>query len=343
MKNKAQGTIEYLIIIAIIVVIVLIVVSMLVNQAESFSQTASTANKLASNTYEIKIEDSFQSQDGYYAIILKGNIGENLKIKSITIEESKITLSGNDLLTLGSKKAFIIPATNPNCTNKDIAKKTVSINYTSASGLDKNLTYPEKINFECSNQQMNFSITTIGLDGITQANAKTSCREIYLTNPNSADGNYWIDPNGGDTSDAFKAYCDIADGGWTRILSLIDEGPKTNNLLNKGITFTKFRAVKATDHSIYQEATFLTPQNANLGLNVLSSDYNTKVMLTGPGGYGVWSWRSFIPNPCSWGAVTMFGAGFDGTCGTESNLKVGRNFGASAYLVERFDVDLFVQ
>ncbi|MFA7133935.1 MAG: hypothetical protein WC122_03060 [archaeon] len=66
-------------------------------------------------------------------------------------------------------------------------------------------------------------------------------------------------------------------------------------------------------------------------------------MLTGPGGYGVWSWRSFIPNPCSWGAVTMFGAGFDGTCGTESNLKVGRNFGASAYLVERFDVDLFVQ
>jgi len=180
------------------------------------------------------------------------------------------------------------------------------------------------------------------VNGSSQGTAGKSCYAILNNYLGSSDGTYWIDPNLGETSDAFQAYCDMADGGWTRILSLVNNGAKTNNLLNKGITFTRFRAVKASDHSVYQQATFSAQQTANAGLMVLADEANTKIMLNGPGGYGVWTWAYSEPSVCSWSSVTMFGAGFDGTCGSESDLRIGRNTGGTPYLTQRFNVDLFV-
>jgi hypothetical protein len=37
----------------------------------------------------------------------------------------------------------------------------------------------------------------------------TSCRDIQMCIPESKSGDYWLDPNGGDTSDAFKVHCDF--------------------------------------------------------------------------------------------------------------------------------------
>lgn len=44
-----------------------------------------------------------------------------------------------------------------------------------------------------------------------------SCKEIKTTHPSLGDGLYWLDPDGGNQSNAFLAYCDMTsyNGGWT--------------------------------------------------------------------------------------------------------------------------------
>lgn len=46
-----------------------------------------------------------------------------------------------------------------------------------------------------------------------------SCRQILEDHPQSTDGDYWIDPNGGSTDDAFLVTCEMDehDGGWTKL------------------------------------------------------------------------------------------------------------------------------
>ncbi len=58
-------------------------------------------------------------------------------------------------------------------------------------------------------------------DGSTAARAGLTCNTILVDYPASTDGTYWINPDGGDTSNAFEAYCDMTDdgGGWTRLFS----------------------------------------------------------------------------------------------------------------------------
>jgi hypothetical protein len=57
----------------------------------------------------------------------------------------------------------------------------------------------------------------VALFGDSQQNPGASCAAILAKRPTAGDGVYWLDPDGGDTANAFKAFCDMtADGGgWT--------------------------------------------------------------------------------------------------------------------------------
>ena len=66
--NKAQGTIEYLVIIAIIIVIALVVVGLLVNFISPIDNTSESAGQIGSLTREISLIESSVTTDGSYLL-----------------------------------------------------------------------------------------------------------------------------------------------------------------------------------------------------------------------------------------------------------------------------------
>ncbi|MCK6546720.1 hypothetical protein L6R52_12790 [Myxococcota bacterium] len=64
----------------------------------------------------------------------------------------------------------------------------------------------------------------------TSAQPGTSCGDILGKNPSATNGVYWVDTNGGSTSDALQVYCDMTrdGGGWSLVLqnnSAVAPGP----------------------------------------------------------------------------------------------------------------------
>eukprot|EP00056_Hartaetosiga_gracilis_P010294 m.151150 g.151150 ORF g.151150 m.151150 type:complete len:956 (+) comp13291_c3_seq1:335-3202(+) len=60
----------------------------------------------------------------------------------------------------------------------------------------------------------------LNFTGQSKDNPGLTCSHILIEQKGSnsfGDGMYWIDPNGGSNDDAFQAYCDMTNGGYTRV------------------------------------------------------------------------------------------------------------------------------
>jgi hypothetical protein len=94
-------------------------------------------------------------------------------------------------------------------------------------------------------------IAFAAIPGLDQASAARSCKSIKDAYPSAADGKYWIDPAGGDTSDAFEIWCDMTTdgGGWTTIANTLKPNNDSNTVLTTSIADLKIKDPLTNNHS----------------------------------------------------------------------------------------------
>jgi hypothetical protein len=175
---SGQGTIEYLVILAIVIVISLVVVGLVMQQMSSSSNVSSTASeiKLKTGVDGISIVESVAGLDQNGLLVLKNMGSETITINKISV--GGVDHNFSDSVVMGSQLGFKLS----DIVVCDGTKKvySVKIYFTSSSGLGKSADF-ENITIDCTNIVIpsgNFVEETNSGGGVVVPPVGHSCGEI---------------------------------------------------------------------------------------------------------------------------------------------------------------------
>ncbi|MDD4251297.1 MAG: hypothetical protein PHX27_03855, partial [Candidatus ainarchaeum sp.] len=145
-SNKGQGTIEYLVVIAIVIVIALAVVVIITNFLSTGDSFSSTSQNISQMSGALSITESIVSTSGQYALKVGSNESKPITIDKIYVNDIEQTYTGNNNLTTGNSKIFPLYLSET-CVNGSTVIKNIKIEYTPTTGLKKtviieNMTIP---------------------------------------------------------------------------------------------------------------------------------------------------------------------------------------------------------
>ncbi|MFA6064252.1 MAG: SBBP repeat-containing protein [archaeon] len=146
---RGQGTVEYLVIIAVVVVLSLVVVGIISSLGSGSAGTVSTtASKLSQSTNSISINDAVVDNDGNGILSLTNNSGGSLTISKINF--GGVDSNYNVNLVQGDKRSFGIPSVGSVCSCVGFTGTNKTCNLivyaTSEYGVSKTFTIPITIN-----------------------------------------------------------------------------------------------------------------------------------------------------------------------------------------------------
>ena len=110
---RAQGTIEYLVIIAIVVVIALVVVGLLTGFLGGSTEISSTTQQIGAMTGPISVTESVADPNGDALITLGNNSGESVTVTKITSSDSNNSFS--ETIPQGSETTFSLSDLGASC------------------------------------------------------------------------------------------------------------------------------------------------------------------------------------------------------------------------------------
>ena len=129
MNQKAQGTIEYLIIIAIIIVIALSVIMIMLNFTSETQSTAEKTAKLGWATATPWSVTNWDHNTNKLVLVLQNNFGKTLYMNSVTVSGTASSSVSKATVVPGAKTIVYITKT---CTNGETySYSTVTIDYNS--------------------------------------------------------------------------------------------------------------------------------------------------------------------------------------------------------------------
>ena len=105
-SKHAQGTIEYLVMMAVIVVVGLVVVGLVANQTDSFQGVSSSTSKLSSSLGVISVNEAVVDGDGNGLISFSNNSGDLLIITKLSVEGIDFNYPSTNLFQ--GKKKFLV-------------------------------------------------------------------------------------------------------------------------------------------------------------------------------------------------------------------------------------------
>ncbi len=145
----AQGTIEYLVIVAVVIIIALLVTTLVINQGDNAQRINTSTNKVTNLVGQggISIIDSVTSSNGEAIISLKNVSGKNLKISSITPVDEE----GEEGTESACKKSFLL--------NDDVTCFLDNVDDICPCEENETVTCKYKINFEDGTDPKTITIT----------------------------------------------------------------------------------------------------------------------------------------------------------------------------------------
>ena len=159
-NDNAQGTVEYLIIIAVVVVLSLIVVGIVITQVDNSQQVSASSGKLGLWTNSVSVTETAVSSDGNFFVKLLNNTGDFITVSNVSVGDVNVYFS--ESLAQGSSRGFVVES-NDVCSLGSNVTSNLVVSYVTKDGLSKTEKYPVKIGFDCVNYQ------------VTQAMLANSC------------------------------------------------------------------------------------------------------------------------------------------------------------------------
>ena len=133
MKRKGQGTIEYLVIIAIVIVIALVVVGLLLQVMNSGSGIPETQAKASWKSVEPFAVIDWGQTGTTLTVVLQNTSGETREFNRMTIADVNSTEAA-ETLAAGGKKTLTFTMTSCTAGNKfAYPKEGISIDYNTAN------------------------------------------------------------------------------------------------------------------------------------------------------------------------------------------------------------------
>ena len=178
-EHRAQGTIEYLIIIAIVVVISLVVVGILTGFLGTAPVVGEQSSQLSNWSNSLAITETSVNPDGNYLVRLANNSSDLITISNVRVGDTNNNFSED--LAMGGAQNFVV-SSNDFCSEGTNSTQQVIVTYYSKYGLRKTEIYPAKAFFACENYSVNLSATRCPAStGISVSDTNATASQVLST------------------------------------------------------------------------------------------------------------------------------------------------------------------